>query len=93
MKSGSEGGGGSRRPGGYPRVLFGGGAVWGGGGASGTQKSKNLCTKNGPNQHFLLQNFIFSPFEIQVREGGGGVSPPPYPPTAEDAELLSKTLG
>ena len=26
---------------------------WGGGG-SGTQKSKSLCTKNSPNQYFLV---------------------------------------
>ena len=35
------------------------------GGGSGTQKSKTLCTKNSPNQYFLLENFIVSHCEIR----------------------------
>ena len=30
------------------------------GGGSGTQKSKSLCAKSGPNQYFPLRNFIVS---------------------------------
>ena len=45
----------------------------GGGGGGGDLEAKNLCTKNGPNQYFLLQNSFFSTKKTGSR--GGGVVP------------------
>ena len=38
----------------------------------GGPEPKNLCTKNGPNQFGLLQNFIGSHYEIWIGGGPGG---------------------
>ena len=59
-----------------PRIIASGGGggacVRGeGGGGSGTQKSKNMCTKNSPNQDFLLETCHC---EIRVPGGGGDPS-------------------
>ena len=66
---------------------------WGGGGGPGTQKSRNLRTKNSPNQYFLLQ-ISFFPATKSGSEGGGGLAPPLRPPaTPGDAELSRKPWG